>query len=96
MASLLRPEAAVARFIFTAIILLCAGATALARGPSQIDSYTALMEQICRNYATEQRGMPADLMFQQCMAKRHCRVSSGASGYQCEMPGPMSWHGGGY
>jgi hypothetical protein len=40
--------------------------------------------------------MPADLMFNQCMSERHCRVSSGTSAYHCELPGPMTWHGGGY
>ena len=33
--------------------------------------------------------MPADLMFQQCMAERHCRIPSGSADYQCEPPGPM-------
>jgi hypothetical protein len=54
------------------------------------------MQQICRQYAAAQTGMPADLMFKQCMSERHCRVASGSSAYQCEMPGPMTWHGGGY
>jgi hypothetical protein len=56
------------------------------------------MQQICRNYAdaAAQSGIPADLMFAQCMSQRHCRMLSGRAGYQCEMPGPMSWHGGGY
>jgi hypothetical protein len=82
---------------FTAVIFLCTSAAALAQRPSQPDDYyTALMQQICRQYADAQRGMPPDLMFSQCMSERHCRVSSGSSGYQCEVPGPMTWHGGGY
>jgi len=80
----------------TAVIFLCGGGAALTQQLSQVDNYTASIEQICRYYATAQRGMPADLMFSQCMSERHCRLSPGAAGYQCEMPGAMSWHGGGY
>jgi hypothetical protein len=72
------------------------GSVALTQGLSQTDDYTASIQQICRYYATAQRGMPADLMFSQCMSERHCRLSPGSAGYQCEMPRPMSWHGGGY
>jgi hypothetical protein len=82
--------------VFTAIIFLGTGAAALAQRPSQADDYSALMQQICRQYAAAQRGMPADLMFDQCMSERHCRASRGPSGYQCELPGPLTWHGGGY
>jgi hypothetical protein len=81
---------------FTAIIFLCTSAAAFAQRPSQPDDYAALIQQICRQYADTQIGMPADLMFNQCMSERHCRVASGSSAYQCEMPGPMTWHGGGY
>jgi hypothetical protein len=56
----------------------------------------ATIEAICRQYAAAQTGMPPDLMFSQCMSERHCRPSSGPPGYQCEAPGPMTWHGGGY
>jgi hypothetical protein len=80
----------------TAIIFLCASAAALAQTPSQSSDYAALMQGICRQYADAQVGMPADLMFNQCMSERHCRVSSGSSTYRCELPGPMTWHGGGY
>jgi len=59
-------------------------------------AYTAMIEGICRQYATAQTGMPADRMFAQCMTERRCRRSYGPSGYQCEMPVPMTWHGGGY
>ena len=51
---------------------------------------------ICRQYATTQTGMPVNLMFNQCMSERHCRASPDPLGYQCEAPGPLEWHGGGY
>jgi len=79
-----------------AVIFLCGGGVALTRELGQPDDYTASIQQICRYYATAQTGMPADLMFAQCMSERHCRLSPGSTAYQCEMPGPMSWHGGGY
>jgi hypothetical protein len=79
-----------------AIICLCSSTTALAQRPNQSYDYTALMQQICRQYADAQTGMPADLMFNQCMSERHCRVGSSSSAYRCELPGPMTWHGGGY
>jgi hypothetical protein len=81
---------------FTAIIFLCTSAAALAQRPSQSYDYTALVQQICRQYAAAQIGMPADRMFNQCMSERHCRVSSASPAYHCELPGPMTWHGGGY
>ena len=81
---------------FAAIIFLCTSAAALAQRPSQPDDYTVVMQEICRQYADAQTGMPADLMFNQCMSERHCRLSSGSSAYRCELPGPMTWHGGGY
>src|SRR5262249_48117335 len=81
--------------VFAAIILLWTSAAGRAQSPSETGNYTALIQQICRQYAAAQTGMPVDLMFSQCMSERHCRVS-GAAGYQCEVPGPMTWHGGGY
>jgi hypothetical protein len=81
---------------FTAVVFLCRGSVTLTQELRQTDDYTASIQQICRYYATTQRGMPADLMFTQCMSERHCRLSPGSAGYQCEMPGAMSWHGGGY
>jgi hypothetical protein len=53
-------------------------AEALARQPLPSD-YAAPVEQICRQYAATQTGMPADLMFNQCMFERHCRVSPGTT-----------------
>jgi hypothetical protein len=81
------------RVIFIATIFLCAGGVAPA---SQADDYTAMVQRICRQCAAALTGMPPDMMFDRCMSERHCRVSSGATGYQCELPGPLTWHGGGY
>jgi hypothetical protein len=81
--------------ILTAGILLCGGATTLAQGRGQAYDYTASIQQICRNYAAAVTGMAPDLMFKQCMSERHCWMAESA-GYQCELPGPMTWHGGGY
>jgi hypothetical protein len=79
-----------------ALAFLCTSAAALAQTPSRSSNYAALMQEICRQYADAQVGMPADLMFNQCMSERHCQVSPGSSAYRCELPGPMTWHGGGY
>ena len=81
---------------FAATIFLCTSAAALAQNPSRPYDYSGIVQQICRQYAGAQIGMPADLMFKQCMSERHCHLSSGSSEYQCETPGPMTWHGGGY
>jgi len=78
------------------VMFLCDGQAAFAQTPSQADRYTVLVERICLQYAAAQTGMPPDLMFKQCMSERRCRVSAEPSGYQCELPGPMTWHGGGY
>jgi hypothetical protein len=80
----------------SALAFLGTSVAALAQRPSQPYDYSGLVQQICRQYANAQRGMPADLMFNQCMSERHCRVASGSPAYYCELPGPMSWHGGGY
>lgn len=78
-----------------ASIWLVAGIAA--RGQTQAGAgYDSVIEAICRGYAAAQRGMPADLAFNQCMSERHCRASAEAPGYRCEPPGPMTWHGGGY
>jgi hypothetical protein len=76
--------------------LMWGQASAIAWGQAGAgDTYTGAIEAICRQYASSQVGMPAASMFEQCMAERHCRRFAG-SGYECEPPGPMSWHGGGY
>jgi len=77
-------------------LLLCAGGPTLAQASRQAYDYTALVQQICEQYAAAVTGMPRDLMFKQCMSERHCWTPSGYTGYQCELPGPMTWHGGGY
>jgi hypothetical protein len=80
-----------------ALIWLAAGTAASGQtGPSAAYDRAAVIEAICRQYAAAQTGMPADLMFRQCMSEQHCRVSPDAPGYRCEAPAPMSWHGGGY
>ena len=76
-------------------IWLGAGVAAFGQAGAEV-SYTAMIVELCRQYAAAVTGMPADLMFDQCVLQRHCRASSGSSGYQCEMPGPMTWLGGGY
>jgi hypothetical protein len=80
-----------------ALIGLATYATASEQtGRGDGDSYTAIIAGICRQYAAAITGMPVDLMFDQCMAERHCRRSVGSATYWCEPPQPMSWHGGGY
>jgi hypothetical protein len=80
-----------------ALIWSLAGAAASGQTrPDVAYDRAAMIEAICRQYATLQTGMPTDLMFNQCMSERHCRVSPGSPGYQCEVPGPLEWHGGGY
>jgi hypothetical protein len=56
-----------------------------------VGSYTTMIETICRQYAAAvaRSGIPANLLFNQCMTQRHCQVSPGSPRYQCEMPGPM-------
>ena len=91
-----RPGAGGAKPVLTAAALLLAtGAGAGAQTGSE-PAYTAMIEGLCRSYAGAQVGQPPALAFTQCMALRHCRVTAGAPGYFCEMPGPLAWHGGGY
>jgi len=80
----------------TLIWLAAGGAASGQTGPGVAYDRAAVIQAICRQYAAAQAGMPADLMFNQCMLERHCRISPGSPGYQCESPGPMTWHGGGY
>ena len=80
-----------------ALLWLVAGTTASAQpGPGAAYNRAVMIIAICRQYAAAQTGMPANLMFSQCMSGRHCQVSSGPPGYQCEPPGVLQWHGGGY
>jgi hypothetical protein len=77
------------------LILFVTGIVASGQTGSGVP-HTAMIEVLCRQYAAALVGVPADPAFDQCMVERHCRVSAGSSGYQCELPQPMSWHGGGY
>ena len=76
-----------------AVTALLAGAAAPGGQP---DSYSAMIGGLCRSYASAQIGEMPELAFSQCMALRHCRATPGATGYVCEAPQPLSWHGGGY
>lgn len=78
------------------MVWLLAGTASEQTGPGAAYDRTTVIEAICRQYAALQTGMPPAQMFNQCMLERHCRASPGASGYYCEIPGPMTWHGGGY
>jgi len=81
--------------VWAALILLVT--CPIASGQTGPDvTYSAMIEALCRQYAAALVGVPADPAFNQCMVERHCRVSAGSSGYRCESPQPMSWHGGGY
>ena len=81
--------------LWAALILLLAGTAVSGQTEPEIADPAAI-ETLCRQYAAAQVGMPADLAFNQCMLARHCRVSTGSRQYRCELPGPMTWHGGGY
>jgi hypothetical protein len=81
--------------LWAALLLLTTGVVASGQTDSDV-AYAAMIEALCRGYAAAQVGMPADSAFDQCMLARHCRAAPRPSGYQCEMPQPMSWHGGGY
>jgi hypothetical protein len=77
--------------ITAALIGLAVGAASGETGRDATSDYTTMIEAICRQYATAiaQSGIPANLMFNQCMTERHCQVSAGSPRYYCEMPGPM-------
>jgi hypothetical protein len=77
--------------ITAALIGLAVNAASGETGRDAASDYTTMVETICRQYATAvaQSGMPANLMFNQCMTERHCHVSPGSPRYQCVMPGPM-------
>jgi hypothetical protein len=80
-----------------ALIWFAAGSAASAQtAATAAYDRAAMIEAICRQYAEVQTGMPPGQMFGQCMSERHCWRAAGASDYQCEAPGPMTWHGGGY
>jgi hypothetical protein len=58
--------------------------------------YTQEIEALCRQYAAAVSGTSSGAMFNQCMSERHCEPVASTYLYRCEMPGPLSWHGGGY
>ena len=74
-------------------LLLLVSAAAAGAEPN---SYSAMIEGLCRAYARAEVGEAPELAFTRCMAERHCRGAPGAPGYVCEGPQPLSWHGGGY
>ena len=78
-----RPSAAALVWLVT-----CRAASGQA-DPGGADSYTLMIEAICRRYAAAVTGMPPDRMFAQCMAERDCRISPDLARYHCEPPGPM-------
>jgi hypothetical protein len=85
-----------AKRVLAAVVLLPIGITAAEAQSENITQYTQTVEALCRNYAGTQVGQAPELAFSQCMASRHCQAAASASGYECEPPGPLQWHGGGY
>ena len=77
-----------------------AGAAASAQtAPNFGYDHSALTQAICRQYAAEQKAMPYDTMYAQCMYARGYRVpgfspSPDSPGYQGELPGPAAHNGG--
>jgi hypothetical protein len=69
--------------------LVTCGAASGQTSPGGANSYTLMIEAICRQYAAAVTGMPPDRMFAQCMAERECRIAPGSASYHCEPPGPM-------
>jgi len=72
---------------------------AFAQEPKQPYDYSAVVQQICRQYAAAQHGLPYDTMYAQCMYARGYRVpgfspSPDSPGYQGELPGPAAHNGG--
>jgi hypothetical protein len=83
------------RFASAAAALIClAAGTAIhgQTGPSVDYTRAVVTESICRQYAAALTDMPADLMFKQCMAERHCQPVPSPPGYWCEPPQPL-WGG---
>jgi hypothetical protein len=85
--------------IIAATISASIGVTAFAQGSTQPGDYAAVVQQICRQYAAAQHGLPYNTMFAQCMYARGYRVpgfspSPNSPGYQGELPGPAAHNGG--
>jgi len=75
------------------------GAAALAQQPNRPSDYSAVVQQICGQYAAAQHALPYDTMYAQCMYARGYRVpgfspSPDSPGYQGEFPGPAAHDGG--
>jgi hypothetical protein len=84
------------RFAFyAASLLLVTSAGASAQESSEL-AYSRQIEALCRQYAAAISEVPAVAAFAQCMSERHCRPISDSVRYRCDIPGPLSWHGGGY
>jgi hypothetical protein len=77
--------------IAAALLGLAVGSANGEPSRAAVSDYTTMIETICRQYAAAvaRSGIPANLLFNQCMTQRHCQVSPGSPRYQCEMPGPM-------
>jgi hypothetical protein len=90
------PVAVAAKRMLAALALAAAGIAAADAQSESAFQYTQTVEAVCRSYAGAQVGQPPELAFSQCMMSRHCQEAPGASGYECEPPGPLQWHGGGY
>lgn len=85
--------------VVAATISVCIAVAAFAQEPKQPYDYSAVVQQICRQYAAAQHGLPYDTMYAQCMYARGYRVpgfspSPDSPGYQGELPGPTAHNGG--
>jgi hypothetical protein len=74
-------------------------AAALSQQPNRPYDYSAIVQQICRQYAAVQHALPYDTMYAQCMCARGYRapgfsLSPNSPGYQGELPGPATHYGG--
>jgi hypothetical protein len=79
--------------VVSATISVSIAVAAFAQEPKQPYDYSAVVQQICRQYAAAQHGLPYDTMYAQCMYARGYRVpgfspSPDSPGYQGELPGP--------
>jgi hypothetical protein len=85
--------------VFAATISVFIEVAAFAQEPKQPYDYSAVVQQICRQYAAAQHGLPYDTMYAQCMYARGYRVpgfspSPSSPGYQGELLGPAAHNGG--
>ena len=85
--------------LLAAVISVSIDVAALAQEPSRSYNYSAIVQQICQQYAAAQHALPYDTMYAQCMYARGYRVpgfspSPDSPGYQGELPGPAAHNGG--